>query len=279
MLARKLLYRFERRDRADELTINDYAYAMTIDAPRPEQSVSAARTTRDPRAFIESLSDELEATLPGISLHFHDPQHGVEVDIDRGGRHRLSYRLRHAGVTLGEMTLRSRHRFDGADIECVEAVLARALPTLAEHLAALDDAASDIDADTGLQSRAALQRLLRRSPVGPIGLMAVRIDTDADSATVRRVALQIAAVLGDPDRAYRIGTRTFAVSLYEADAYAARFLAERIRLMVAAMPAQLPAPTVTVIVADITERSDATLERIDARLDAHRAARNRVITP
>ena len=274
-----MLHRFERRDRAGELTINDYAYAMTIDAPRPEQTAATASEGRDPRTFIESLSDELEATLPGISLHFHDPQHGVEVDVDRGGRHSLSYRLRHAGVTLGEVTLRSRNRFDGTDIDRVEAILARALPALAEHLAALHDATSDIDADTGLQSRAALQHLLARTPVGPVGLMAIRIDTDADSATVRRVALQIAAVLGDPDRAYRIGARTFAVSLYEADACAARFLAERIRLMVAAMPTTLPAPTVTVIVADISEHSDATLERMEARLDAHRATRNRVITP
>jgi GGDEF domain-containing protein len=109
--------------------------------------------------------------------------------------------------------------------------------------------------------------------------MAIRIDADADAPLVRRVVLQVVAVLGDPDRAYRLGPRTFAVSLYEADRVAARLLAERIRLMVAAMPSSAAAPTVTIVVAECVEPTDETLPALEAALDAHRAIRNRVITP
>src|SRR5262249_54513997 len=122
---------------------------MSNDAPRSELSVSLPDiTVHDPRSFIEALATALEATVPGIGLHFHDPEHGIEVALESGGRHRLSYRLRHSGRTLGEVTLRSRNRFDRDAIDRIEDILARALPALAERLAAApSDAASDIDPD------------------------------------------------------------------------------------------------------------------------------------
>jgi len=259
---------------------------MSIDAPQSEPSVArAGQPPSDPHGFIAALANELDATLPGVGLHFHDPEHGIEVNLDRGGRHQLNYRLRHNGVSLGEVTLRFRNRFSRADIECVEAILARALPVLGsliEGFAA--DASSDVDPDTALQTRAALLRLLVRAAKStdcPTTLLIIRIDEAADAGIRRRVALQLAAVLGDPDRAYRIGDRTFAVTLYKADAPAARFVAERIRLMVAAMPAALPAPTVTIALVRLSAEEDGerALLRAERDLDQHSSLRNRVVTP
>lgn len=256
---------------------------MSIDAPQTEPLVALPGTPeRDPQAFITALAGELDATLPGISVHFHDPEHGIEVNLDRGGRHQLSYRLRHKGASLGEITLRFRNRFGSADIDRVESTLARALPVLASLFDELQ-ASSDIDSDTALQTRAALLRHLERAAKtvdGPTTLLIVRIDEAADAGIRRRVALQLAAVLGDPDRAYRIDDRAFAVTLYKADAPAERFLAERIRMMIAAMPIALPAPTVTVALAKLPTGEDPqiTLLRAERDLAQRSDARNRVIT-
>jgi GGDEF domain-containing protein len=257
---------------------------MSIDAPQTEPLVTLpAGATRDPQAFIAALAGELDATLPGISVHFHDPEHGIEVDIDRGGRHQLSYRLRHKGAALGEITLRFRTRFSSGDIDRIESILARALPVLVSLIAELrTSASSDIDPDTALQTRAALLRHLGRAKGtidGPTTLLIIRIDDAADAGIRRRVALQLAAVLGDPDRAYRIDDRAFAVTLYKADAAAERFLAERIRMMIAAMPVALPAPTVTVALAKLPSGEDPQITLLRAERDLAQAnSRNRVIT-
>ena len=196
----------------------------------------------------------------------------------------MSYRLRHEGAPLGEIRLRRRIAFNETDIDRVESILAHALPALEVALRSLQSSASsDIDPDTALQNRSALVRLLARARAdddGPTALLMVSIDDAADAGIKRRVALQLAAVLGDPDRAYRIGERTFAVALYRGDDATAQFLAERIRMMVAAMPVALPSPTVTVALTKLSasERSEATLAQCEARLQAHSAIRNRVIT-
>ena len=59
-----------------------------------------------------------------------------------------------------------------------------------------------------------------------------------------------------------------------------RFLAERIRMMVAAMPIALPAPTVTVALAKLPTGEDPQITLLRAERDlAQRAdVRNRVIT-
>ena len=257
---------------------------MSIDAPQTEPLVTLpAGSTRDPQTFIAALAAELDATLPGISVHFHDPEHGIEVDIDHGGRHQLSYRLRHKGASLGEITLRFRARFSSNDIDRIESILARALPALVSLVDALAaSASSDIDPDTALQTRAALLRHLARATAtldGPTTLLIVRIDEAADAGVRRRVALQLAAVLGDPDRAYRIDDRAFAVTLYKTDSAVQRFLAERIRMMIAAMPIALPAPTVTVALAQLPPGEDPQITLLRAERDLAQAnTRNRVIT-
>jgi GGDEF domain-containing protein len=257
---------------------------MSIDAPQTEPLVTPpAGPARDPQTFIATLAAELDATLPGVSVRFHDPEHGIEVDIDHGGRHQLSYRLRHKGASLGEITLRFRTRFSSGDIDRIESTLARALPAFLSLIEGLrTTASSDIDPDTALQTRAALLRHLARARAtvdGPATLLIVRIDEAADAGVRRRVALQLAAVLGDPDRAYRIGDRAFAVTLYRADAAAERFLAERIRMMVAAMPIGLPAPTVTVALAKLPGGEDPQITLLRAERDLAQAdTRNRVIT-
>jgi GGDEF domain-containing protein len=258
---------------------------MSIDAPQTEPLVTLpAAPARDPHAFIGLLARELDAALPGISVHFHDPEHGIEFDLDHGGRHQLSYRLRHKGASLGEITLRFRNRFSGGEIDRIESILARALPALVSLIDELrTSGSSDIDPDTALQTRAALLRHLARAKGtvdGPTTLLIVRIDEAADAGIRRRVALQLAAVLGDPDRAYRIDDRAFAVTLYRGDAAAERFLAERVRLMVAAMPIALPAPTVTVALSKLPLGEDPQITLLRAERDlAQRAdVRNRVIT-
>ncbi len=256
---------------------------MSIDAPNVVTVALHDASESDPRAFITSLASELDAALPGIGVHYHDPEHGIEVNLDQGGRHQLSYRLRYKGDSLGEVTLRFRNRFSGADINRVEAILARALPTLGlllQHFA--DDASSDIDSETALQTRTALLRHLARAPAISTGvktLLIVRIDDATDAGTRRRVALQMAAVLGDPDRVYRISDRAFAVALYDADSASAGFLAERIRLMVAAMPVALPAPSVTVAIAETTAGKMPDRVLADAELELNRRVglRNRVV--
>ena len=258
---------------------------MSIDASQFEPSVTLPGTaSTDPHTFIAMLANELDASLPGIGVHYHDPERGVEVIKARGGRHQLSYRLRHQSAPLGEIRLHRRAPFTGADIDRIESILARALPALEVVLRSLQSSASsDMDPDTALQNRAALVRLLARARAdddGPTALLIVKIDEATDPAIKRRVALQLAAVLGDPDRAYRIGERTFAVALYRGDHTAAKFLAERIRMMVAAMPVALPSPTVTVALTKLSAsaRSEAALVDAEARLEAHSAIHNRVIT-
>jgi GGDEF domain-containing protein len=111
-------------------------------------------------------------------------------------------------------------------------------------------------------------------------LLIIRIDEAVDAETRRRVALQISAVLGDPDRAYSISDRAFAVALYEGDAATSQFLAERIRLMVAAMQAALPTPSVTVALAGMSaaEATDAAIARLELELAERADLRNRVVT-
>jgi GGDEF domain-containing protein len=257
---------------------------MSTDAPKSLTSVTLSPApAADIESLVSGLAQELEAVLPGIGVHVHVPEHGIEVNVNRGGQHQLSYRLRHHGTSLGEVTLRSRSRFSGADIERMESILARCMPLFAASLAELgSDASSDIDPDTGLQTRAALLRHMQRAAAQdcPTALLIVRSDQSADTGTLRRIALQLAAVLGDPDRAYRIGERTFAVTLYDAEAAAGRFLAERIRLMIAAMPVRLPAPTVTIALTRLgaDEDGDETLDRAQIDLERRSDVHNRVIT-
>ena len=249
---------------------------MSIDSPR----LVTVAFQEDPRTFIASLADELEAAMPGLSVHYHHAEHGIEVIRNGGGRNQLSYRLRHEGTFLGEVTLRCRSRFSAAEIGRFESILARAIPQLAAQLKSLaSDASSDIDAETGLQTRTALLRHLARAPAAQVStLLVVRID-DAVSAEVRRrVALQLSAVLADPDRAYAISECAFAIALGETDS--PEFLAERIRLMVAAMPTALPAPSVTVALAEIAdaEAAQTTLARVESELAERADLRNRVVT-
>jgi GGDEF domain-containing protein len=255
---------------------------MSIDAPRVVSIALPDSSHRDPRAFVASLASELAAALPGIGVHYHHAEHGIEVGADDGGRNQLSYRLRHKGVFLGEVTLRLRNRFSGADIDQVESILARALPALADLLQLLSsDASSEIDGETALQTRTALLRHLARVPAAARKtLLIIRIDDAGDENTRRRVALQLSAVLGDPDRAYRISDRAFAVALYDADGPSAQFLAERIRLMVAAMPAALPAPSVTVAIAEFSAANapERALARCETELDQRAGLGNRVVT-
>ena len=141
---------------------------MSIDSPRVV-TVGFLDSARDPRAFIGSLANELEAALPGVAIHYHHADHGIEVVRNGGGRHQLSYRLRHEGAFLGEVTLRYRNRFSAAEIGRFESILARAIPPLAATLQLLaGDASSEIDAETGLQTRTALLRHLARVPVGSV---------------------------------------------------------------------------------------------------------------
>ena len=257
---------------------------MSIDAPQTEPLVMLPGSPDDPHAFITALLRELDANVPGIGVHFHDPEHGIEVNVDRGGRHQLSYRLRHKGASLGEITLRLRNRFSSTDIERVESILAQALPVLGTLIDGIGiSPSSDVDPDTALQTRAALLRHLARTagcPGDSVRLLIVRIDAAADAGIRRRVALQLAAVLGDPDRAYRLDERAFAVMLYPTESTTERFLAERIRMMVAAMPVALPAPTVTVALTQLAFGDEAERSLLKAEKDlAQRSnVRNRVIT-
>jgi GGDEF domain-containing protein len=248
---------------------------MSIDSPR----LVTVAFHEDPRTFIASLMDELEAAMPGLSVHYHHAEHGIEVMRNDGGRNQLSYRLRHEGTFLGEVTLRCRSRFSTAEIGRFESILARAIPQLAVQLKSLaSDASSDIDSDTGLQTRTALLRHLARAPAAQITLLVVRIDDEVSAEVRRRVALQLSAVLADPDRAYAISACAFAIALGETDS--PQFLAERIRLMVAAMPTALPAPSVTVALAEIVdaEAAEMTLARVELELAKRADLRNRVVT-
>ena len=51
---------------------------MSIDSPRVV-TVGFLDSARDPRAFIGSLANELEAALPGVAIHYHHADHGIEV--------------------------------------------------------------------------------------------------------------------------------------------------------------------------------------------------------
>jgi GGDEF domain-containing protein len=253
---------------------------MSIDSPRVVSVALLDSDARDPRAFVASLATELETALPGVGIHYHHAEHGIEVIRNDGGRHQLSYRLRHKSAFLGEVTLRSSKRFSGADISRVESILARAMPLLATQLQSLaGDASSELDPGTALQTRTALLRHLARAPAQQATtLLIVRIDDAIDAATRRRVALQLSAVLGDPDRAYCISDRAFAVALHDADAASTQFLAERIRLMVAAMPTALPAPSVTVAVATVhAGDADTAVTRFEQELELRADLRNRVV--
>jgi hypothetical protein len=249
---------------------------MSIDSPR----LVTVAFQKDPRACVASLADELEAALPGVSVYYHHAEHGIDVIRNGGGRNQLNYRLRHEGTFLGEVTLRYRSRFSAAEIGRFESILARAIPQLAGQLKWLtSDASSDIDTDTGLQARTALLRHLARAPTARAStLLVVRIDDAVNAEVRRRIALQLSAALADPDRAYTISECAFAVVLGEIDS--ARFLAERIRLMVAAMPTALPAPSVTVAIAETVdaEAAETTLARAELELAARTDLRNRVVT-
>ena len=69
---------------------------MSIDSPR----LVTVLFHEDPRTFIASLLDELEAAMPGLAVHYHHAEHGIEVMRNGGGRNQLSYRLRHEGTFL-----------------------------------------------------------------------------------------------------------------------------------------------------------------------------------
>lgn len=119
--------------------------------------------------------------------------------------------------------------------------------------------------------------VLLANPIGvepnstPATMLLVRVDDGALDVGLRtRIIRLINAVIQDCDGSFAFDSRTTAVPLGEHEAASAGFLAERIRLMVAAMRAALPAPTVTVAIATADQLGPADL-------DAMRHGRNRVI--
>lgn len=105
-------------------------------------------------------------------------------------------------------------------------------------------------------------------------ILLVRIDGEVLTDRMRsRITLLIAALIPHPDRMFNLDSRTIVVPLGCRDTVDAGFLAERIRLMVAAMPAALGAPTVTVAMAT----ADQLRDQPSAAIDAMRHGRNRVI--
>jgi GGDEF domain-containing protein len=260
------------------------------DPNHPDQGgagLPAAPEAADVPSLVRSLHSAIDSTLEGCSLRYHEPEHGLFIEYGVGGRHSLSYRLSHLDTPIGEVRIAHGQPLTEAHTEAMENLLAAALPRLYSLLRETPTTNTvSLDADTGLATRAALDDLLGAGndgygpDYGPAGVLLIRIDDPRTSppAVLRRVALQIAAVVGDPDRLYRYDDMVIAVALYPGDTDTSGVIAERIRLMVAAMPVALPAPTVTVVVLGL----GAKFEREKVAAAAERLAndtqrRNRVI--
>lgn len=91
-------------------------------------------------------------------------------------------------------------------------------------------------------------------------ILLVRTDNDAWTMGLRaRITGLIEMLIPVPNGAFTFDSRTIAVPLGKRDAAAESFLAERIRLTVAAMPSALSAPTVTVAIANADQLRTAGL--------------------
>ncbi len=115
----------------------------------------------------------------------------------------------------------------------------------------------------------------RIAPTSMDPILLVRIDDEVLTDRTRsRITLLIAALIPHPDWMFNFDSRTIAVPLGGRDTVDEGFLAERIRLMVAATSAALHAPTVTVAIAT----ADQLRDQRSAAIDAMRRGRNRVIS-
>lgn len=251
--------------------------------PLGATALPAPREAADVPSLLRNLRAAIDAAVQGCSVRYHEPEHGLFIEYGAGGRHSLSYRLSHLDTPIGEIRIANQQRFADEQIEHIEHLLAAALPRLHTLLNETPKSTtSTLDADTGLATRTALDDLLalRDQGYGPAGALLIRIDDPHATplAVLRRVALQIAAVVGDPDRLYRYDDTVIAVALYPGDVETSHFVAERIRLMVAAMPVALPAPTVTVAILDLTTSSERDgLAAAVERLANDTQRKNRVI--
>ncbi|ROR32266.1 GGDEF domain-containing protein [Inmirania thermothiophila] len=270
------------------------------DALRALQLASTLQVWLDPGRVIQRFAADLLEHGEADGIAYRDPEEDRTLLHGTRAAHRVAYRLVVDDEDLGEVTLMCRRRYEPAELEGIETLLAALVYPLRNALRFRRlERCARLDALTGAGNRAALDEELRRqmdlARRGGHSLGLLMLDLDhfkeindrlghaAGDEVLRECAARIRGAMRRSDLLFRYGGEEFVILLPDAGCEAAVALAERIRRAVSARPFRLREETVRVTVSvgiachRPGEPQAALLERADRALyAAKRAGRNRV---
>lgn len=197
--------------------------------------------------FMQAVAEDL--MFDGFHYTLAYPEPAINLHFGRQSRHKCAYNLNIDDVMLGELTIYRGRRFSETELKHLEKLLCVLVHPLRNAIMYRKAVLmSQIDALTGLNNRAAYDRVIERELSlterhdKPLSLMILDIDFfkkvndtyghAAGDKVLSTVADTLKEVTRCSDVVYRYGGEEFAVLLSDVDSLTAMDVAERIRLSV-----------------------------------------------